>query len=219
MAEEENYFLSIPKTDIPLLPVQQYSGEIYVIDRPELVDDAVAELKKYKILGFDTETRPTFKKGQSNTTALIQLSAGNKCYLFRICKIGIPHPLAEILETPDIMKIGASVHDDFLGLSRIAHCSPQNFLDIQHYVKEFHIADNSLARIYAIIFGKRISKNQQKTNWEADSLTTGQQNYAALDARACVEIYEYLKAGKFNPENSIYKKYPEMEESNEYQKL
>lgn len=218
MIIESGYSLSIPKTELPELPAEHFSGKIVVVDREEEIAPAVEYLRKFRILGFDTETKPTFKRGQSNSMALIQLSAENTCFLFRICKTGLSRELVSLLEDKNILKVGASVHDDFLGISRIGNCSPSNFLDIQQYVKQFRIADNSLARIYAILFGKRISKNQQKTNWEADTLTPGQQSYAALDARACVLIYEYLKSGRFNPEESKYKKYPEPESDEEPEK-
>ena len=218
MDNSSDYTLSIPKNELPALPAEHYAGTIKVVESLDEIDEAVGYLNSFDILGFDTETKPTFKRGQSNNMALIQLSGGERCYLFRICKIGIPKKLSSILENKRILKVGASVHDDFHGLTKVGECAPCNFLDIQQYVKKFRIEDNSLSRIYAIVFGKRISKNQQKTNWEAETLTPAQQAYAALDARACVLIYDYLSSGKFSPEDSIYKKYPEPEkEKNETQ--
>lgn len=205
----QDYYLSIPKTTLPELPIAHFPGVIHVIDSEEMISKAIDRLEKESIIGFDTETRPTFKKGQSNQMALMQLSTHSDCYLFRLNIIGIPKRLISLLENNNILKVGASIHDDFHGLEKIAQCKPSNFTDIQRYVKNFRIADNSLSRIFAILFNQRISKNQQKTNWEAETLTEGQQKYAALDAFACIKIYEYLASGKFNPADSIYKHFPE----------
>lgn len=186
------------------LPAAHFSGEAIVIDKLENVAPAIAELRNSKIIGFDTETRPSFKKGHLNTVALIQLATHSKCFLFRINIIGLPKPVVDLLEDKDVLKIGLSTHDDFHNLNKIGPISPQGFVELQNYVKEFRIADNSLTRIYGILFGHRVSKGQRLTNWEAETLTTAQQNYASLDALACIKIYEYLKSGAFNPAESPY---------------
>ena len=111
------------------------------------------------------------------------------------------------------MKIGLSIHDDFKRLRKTTKFNPGGFVDLQSYVKAFNIADLSLQRIYAILFDERISKGQRLTNWEAEELTVAQQNYAAMDALACVKIYNYLNKGKFLPEESKYRKIIEEEES------
>lgn len=212
---DTEFFLSIPKTELPSLPAAAFKGKIVVVDDQSKVADAVKDLRGHSIIGFDTETKPTFKRGQSNNMALMQLSTRDTCYLFRLNKIGMDPEVLGILEDENILKIGTSVHDDFTGLRKVASCEPANFIDLQRYVKQYRIADNSLSRISAIIFGERISKNQQKTNWEAENLTPAQQSYAALDAFACIRIYEYLESGKFCPEKSIYINYPEPETPND----
>ena len=208
----EDFFLSIPKSDLPDLPAARFPGVVKVIDSCDKVDSAISDLRCQAIIGFDTETRPTFRKGQTNDMALMQLSTHQTCYLFRLNKIGIPTALISLLENPEIMKVGTSVHDDFHALGRIIDFTPENFVDLQQFVKQYKIADNSLSRICAIVFGERISKTQQKTNWEADELTSAQKAYAALDAYACIRIYEYLKSGAFHPEESKYRCYPQPEE-------
>lgn len=182
----------------------KYVGNIHVIDRPEQVADAIVALREGGILGFDTETRPCFKKGQHHTVALLQLSTHTDCYLFRLCRIGMPDSVKDLLEDANVLKIGLSIHDDFHNLRHLRELEPAGFIDLQPYVKDYLIADNSLARIYGIIFGKRISKNQQLTNWEAQNLTQAQQNYASLDALACIQIYDVLESGEFVPQNSPY---------------
>lgn len=206
---DDNFYLSINKDELGKLPQAHFNGQIKVIDKEHLIAPAIERLREYTIIGFDTETRPSFKRGRTNNVALLQLSCEDTCFLFRLNDIGFTVELRSLLEDENILKVGASVHDDFLNLNKLNEFKPNNFVDIQQFVKQFRIEDNSLARIYGIMFGERISKNQRLTNWEQPTLTQGQQEYAALDAYACTQIYNYLIEGNFHPENSIYKKYPE----------
>ncbi len=202
--EEFNKIVTISKEELSTLPIASFEGEIVLIDSPDNVAAAVEDLRKEKIIGFDTETKPSFKRGQLNNVSLLQLSAGSTCYLFRLNHIGLPECVKELLEDSNYLKVGLSIHDDFHNLHRMYKLEPDGFIDLQSYVKKFNISDNSLARIYGILFGERISKGQRLTNWEAESLTPNQQAYAALDAFACVRIYEYLSNGMFNPLISPY---------------
>ncbi|MBD5356585.1 MAG: 3'-5' exonuclease domain-containing protein 2 [Bacteroides sp.] len=201
--------ISISKQQLATLPAAQFDGQIFVVETEEQLSDAISCLRKSDIIGFDTETRPSFRKGMQNHVSLVQLSTREVCFLFRINLTGLAKSLIDILENPEILKIGLSTHDDFHNLNKITSLAPQGFVDLQTYVKQFKIADNSLSRIYGIIFGKRISKGQRLTNWEAETLTPSQQGYAALDAMACIKIYDYLSAGRFNPKSSPYLIYPE----------
>lgn len=196
--------VSISKQELSQLPAAGFNGEVVLIDQVSQTAEAVACLRESDIIGFDTETRPSFRKGVINKVALMQLSTRERCYLFRINKIGIPDELRSLLEDPDKLKVGLSIHDDFHNIRNICQLDPQGFIDLQQFVKQFKIADNSLSRIYAILFGKRISKGQRLTNWEADDLTPNQQRYAALDAVACIEIYDRLTTAGFDPETSPY---------------
>jgi len=198
------FAISISKEQLASLPMAEYSGDIVLVDSLENVDAAIRELREADVIGFDTETRPSFKKGQTNVVSLMQLSTRSRCFLFRLNRIGLIPELKALLEDPDILKIGLSIHDDFHNLRKLADINPMGFIDLQNYVKDFRIVDNSLARIYAILFGQRISKGQRLTNWEASSLTSHQQSYAALDARACIRIYDCLSAGEFVVEESQY---------------
>lgn len=207
----EKAFVSIPKDKLGQLPNASFEGCIHLVDKSELVDESVAALRKSDLIGFDTETRPSFKKGQSHIVSLLQLSSSTDCYLFRLNKIGMPDSLKALLEDAGILKIGLSIHDDFHNLRKLSDFEPGGFIDLQQYVKTFRIADNSLSRIYAILFGQRISKGQRLTNWEAESLTPAQQSYAALDAVACIRIWQHLNSGAFNPLLSPYLTFPEEE--------
>lgn len=197
--------ISISKDELSQLPTMVYPAEVTVVEDAGTARTAVRALNKEKIVGFDTETRPSFKKGQRHNVALMQISTLDRCFLFRLNKIGISDELKAFLENPGITKIGLSIHDDFNALHRSSEVACKGFIDLQQYVKPFGITDISLQKIYAIIFGERISKSQRLTNWEADTLTPGQQSYAALDAWACLKIYEHLRDGGFHPAESPYR--------------
>ncbi|WP_436414676.1 3'-5' exonuclease [Petrimonas sp.] len=184
--------LTISKEQVAELPLEIFAGRTVVIDHESKVEKAIAELLKHSKIGFDTETKPAFKRGQVHNVALMQLSTIDVCYLFRLNKIGYPDELDEIICNPHIKKIGLSLRDDFAALRKRSEKKPQNFIDLQSFVDEYGIDDNGLQRIYAILFGKKISKNQRLSNWEADFLTEHQKNYAAMDAWACLRIYNHL---------------------------
>ena len=197
--------IAISKDAVAEMPVVAFGGGITVVDTPEMARVALRELTRARVVGFDTETRPSFHRGRQHKVALMQLSTDEHCFLFRLNKIGIPQSLRHFLEDPDVIKIGLSVHDDFAVMRRITEdLQPQGFVDLQDYVRFFNIHDISLQKIYAIIFGEKISKNQRLTNWEADTLTAPQQVYAATDAWACLRLYKYLRRGLYDPEASPY---------------
>lgn len=202
--EYNKAIVTISKDTLATLPAAEYEAKVILVDKPEMVDSAIEELRKSPVIGFDTETRPCFRKGQQFKVALVQLSTKDTCYLFRTNLIGFPEALVRLLEDPDKLKVGLSIHDDFHNIRKSTEIEPEGFLDLQNYVKDFKIADISLSRVYGILFGKRISKGQRLTNWEAPQLTEPQQHYAALDALACISIYEFLKEGKFDPRKSEY---------------
>lgn len=186
------------------MPPVVYEGGILVVDTPDKARMALRELTRAKIVGFDTETRPSFKKGILYKVALMQLATDDFCFLFRLNILGVTDALVSFLNNPDIIKVGLSVHDDFQVLSRSAQIEPQGFIELQDFVKKYCIADNSLQKIFAIVFGQYISKGQRLSNWEAPELTVFQQNYAAIDAWACLKLYRYLSAGRFDPAASPY---------------
>lgn len=196
--------ISISKEQLSALDRVSFTGKIHVVDTLPKLDKALAELKDATTLGFDTETRPSFKKGISHNVALMQISTMDDCYLLRINKIGIPTSLRLFLEDSQITKVGLSLKDDFGVIHKGYDANMLGFVDLQKVVPQYSIADASLQKIYAILFGKRISKGQRLSNWEADTLTVAQQEYAAIDAWACLKIYNYLNSQKFNPEESEY---------------
>jgi ribonuclease D len=183
---------TITKEEVSKYPAEEFSGRILEIRTADGCEEAIKFLSGYAMLGFDTETRPTFKKGSVNGVALIQLSTNDTCFLFRLNIIGFPPSLIQLLSNPDILKIGLSVRDDFRSMGRRMKFTPQGFIDLQSIIKNYGIEELSLQKIYALIFQKKISKSQRLTNWEADFLSESQKRYAALDAWACLKIYEEL---------------------------
>ncbi|MCD8176589.1 MAG: 3'-5' exonuclease domain-containing protein 2 [Tannerellaceae bacterium] len=184
---------TITKDEIAQLSIEEFPGRIIVVDTVKDADKAVQYLSMFPMIGFDTETRPSFKKGMRYKVALMQLSTEEVCFLFRLNRVGFPASLKEFLTSGQHMKIGLSLRDDFCAIRRSADVQLENFVDLQQMVREYGIEDSSLQKIYAILFGKRITKGQQLSNWEADVLTDAQKRYAALDAWACLKIYNRLK--------------------------
>jgi ribonuclease D len=172
-----------------------FKGEIVLVDNLKTFYKVFPRFLGSDLLGFDTETRPTFKKGKKNAVSLIQLSTGDLACLFRINKIGIPDDLVDLLSDPSVIKAGVAVHDDIRFLKGIRRFSPDGFIDLQTLVKDFGIQSSGLKKLAAIILGFRISKRQQVTDWEAEQLSEAQLIYAATDAWVCHQIYKKLKNG------------------------
>ena len=183
----------VTKAEIALMPKIQFSGRIFVIYTENEVNKAIEFLKTQQIVGVDTETRPSFKRGMTHKVALLQIATSDTCFLFRLNRIGMPISLQEFLMS-DTLKVGLSLKDDFAMLRRRedVHAEEGNWIELQDYVGRFGIEDRSLQKIFANLFGKKISKAQRLSNWETETLSESQINYAATDAWACVEIYNCL---------------------------
>ena len=186
------------KKEIGALPVASFEGRIIIVQSETESDKAVRYLLSQQILGIDTETRPSFRKGQTHQVALLQVSTVDTCFLFRLNMIGITESIKRLLEDCSVIKVGLSLKDDMHQLSKRADFTPGMFIELQHEVKKMGIKDMSLQKIYANLFSKRISKGQQLSNWEADTLTPQQKAYAATDAWACIMIYNELNELKRN---------------------
>lgn len=184
---------NITKEAISLLPLYQFTGRIFLADTLQSMQYALKLIEGKTVLGFDTETKPVFKKGRSNKVSLLQLAANDTCLIFRLNKIGIPDELAGLICDKTIYKVGLAVKDDVNGLLKLKQMHPSGFLDLQKYVERFDIKDKGLKKLAALVLGIRISKSQQTSNWESANLTDQQLNYAATDAWICLKIYERLK--------------------------
>lgn len=180
------------KRNIAALPRVLFEGRIIVIQSEGEADRAVDYLLTFPLLGIDTETRPSFQRGRMNKVALLQVSTHDTCFLFRLNRIGVTPSLVRLLQDRQGLKVGLSLRDDLTSLQRRTAFDPGHFVDLQDYVKLFGIKDMSLQKLYANIFGEKISKGQRLTNWEADVLSIGQKRYAATDAWACIRLFEEL---------------------------
>ena len=199
MSSQSMFPISISPEEIAKLELVSFPGEIVLVDSlNDTFYAALRYLRRQKVLGFDTETRPTFTQDQhSNGTALLQLSGATRAYLFRVQKTGIPRRLAAILANPAILKVGAATVDDVRGLQKYASFKAGGFVDLQSKVWEYGIRDKSVKKMTAIILGVKISKAQQLSNWEAENLSESQLRYAATDAWVCREMYmKLLKASR-----------------------
>lgn len=174
------------------LPSARFDGQIVIVDREEQIEKVCRDLAAQPIIGFDTETRPSFKAGVTNKVALLQLSTPERCYLIRLCRTKLHNALLKILSNPNIIKIGADVLGDLRSLHALRHFHERGFIDLQQIAPAWGIEEKSLRKMSAIVLGQRVSKAQRLSNWEASSLTPQQQLYAATDAWVCIKIYEKL---------------------------
>jgi len=177
---------------VNLMPVVIFEGKITLVDEISKIDPAIEELRRYPVVGLDTETKPSFTRGTHHKVSLVQISTLDHCFLFRLNKTNFPPALADFLSDESVRKIGLSLRDDFSGLNKHQIFKPANFVDIQTIAQSYGIMELSLQKIYAILFGKKISKSQRLSNWESPELTEQQQRYAATDAWASLQIYLQL---------------------------
>ena len=185
-------YTKIDKSLIPNMPQVVFEGRIIVVVSASETKKAVDFLLSQPILGVDTETRPSFRKGVNYTVSQLQVSTHDICFLFRLKHIGKNSDIVRLLEDTTVPKIGLSLRDDMLSLAKVYKFKPGLFIDLQKHVSEIGVKDLALQKLYANFFGMKISKNQRLTNWEADILTDRQKMYAAIDAWACVKLYEEL---------------------------
>ncbi len=183
----------IEPDEINALPLTSFGGTIHVINTPEEADAAVKILKRHKYIGFDTETRPTFKKGNLNPVSLLQLSTQREAFLFRLNKLGNHAGLCRILSSKNVIKIGAAIHEDIRSVRNVLTCELDGIIDLQEIVKNYGIENLGVKKLAGIVLGIRISKSQQLSNWDAEELTDAQQSYAATDAWVTLEIYLKLR--------------------------
>lgn len=180
------------KSIINSLPLVTFPGKIIVVLNEYEADRAVEYLLSCEVLGVDTETRPAFRKGNNHKVALLQVATRKECFLFRLNHLGLPKSLLRLLSNKQVPMVGLSWHDDLMSLHRREQFEPGWFIDIQDIIGNLGIIDKSLQKLYANLFGEKISKRQRLTNWEADVLTDRQKEYAAIDAWACIKLYDEI---------------------------
>lgn len=192
MTTVNNFIDKISNEQTALLPAVEFRGEIRIVEHERDIAAACKTLAEQPVIGFDTETRPSFRPGVTFRVSLLQLSTPTVCYLFRLNKIPLAKPILQLFEDRRILKIGADVAGDLRSLRQIRHFRDGGFVDLQGIAPEWGIGEKSLRKLSAIVLGKRVSKAQRLSNWEAATLTDKQQLYAATDAWVCTRIYEQL---------------------------
>ena len=192
MTTTNNFTDKISNEETAALPAIEFKGEIRIIEHERDIVPACKFLMKQAVVGFDTETRPSFRPGISYRVSLLQLSTPQLCFLFRLNKIPLAKPILQLLEDRRILKIGADVAGDLRSLRQIRHFRDGGFVDLQGIAPEWGSGEKSLRKLSAIVLGRRVSKAQRLSNWEAATLTDKQQLYAATDAWVCTRIYEQL---------------------------
>ena len=190
---------SINEDELRKLPLLQFEGRITLIDTYDKFRRAMEDIGKPDLLGFDTETRPSFKKGRRYQVALLQLADARRAWLFRLNMIGLPTELAALLADKSVIKTGVAIRDDLKALKALTHFEPHGFIDLQNLVADHGIKELGLKKLTAITLGHTISKSQQVSNWEAPALTDPQQLYAATDAWVCRQIYLALNGRESHP--------------------
>ena len=192
MTTINNFIDKISNEQTALLPAVEFRGEIRIVEHERDIAAACKTLAEQPVIGFDTETRPSFRPGVTFRVSLLQLSTPTVCYLFRLNKIPLAKPILQLLEDRRVLNIGADVAGDLRSLRQIRHFRDGGFVDLQGIAPEWGIGEKSLRKLSAIVLGKRVSKAQRLSNWEAATLTDKQQLYAATDAWVCTRIYEQL---------------------------
>ena len=193
--KNNKYAETLTSEDLEKYEVSWFKGEIVVVEDLSTFKESFPKLLDSGVLGFDTETRPSFRKGRKNKVSLIQLANENIACLIRINRVGFPSELADLLANPSVIKAGVAVHDDIRFLRGVKKFNPSGFIDLQRMVKDYGIQSSGLKKLAAIVLGFKISKRQQVTDWEADNLTEAQKIYAATDAWVCHQIYKTLVNG------------------------
>ena len=183
----------ITKEEVNQLPLQGYQGRIVVVDTIKGFANAIKEVEKASFLGFDTETKPAFRKGVYHRVALLQLALAERVFLIRLNKLGFPGALQEVFSSKHLLKVGVSIRDDLSELRKLAKFEPCGVIELNEVAKGMGVVREGARNLTATFLGFRISKSQQTSNWEKDRLTTKQERYAATDAWVCYQIYQKLQ--------------------------
>ena len=192
MTTVNNFTDKISNEETAQLPAIEFGGRICIIDHERDIVEACKVLAAEPVIGFDTETRPSFRPGVTFRVSLLQLSTPTVCYLFRLNRIPLAKPILQLLENKQVLMVGADVAGDLRALHQIRHFREAGFIDLQSIAPQWGIGEKSLRKLSAIVLGQRVSKAQRLSNWEAATLTDKQQLYAATDAWVCTRIYEKL---------------------------
>ena len=192
------------KEEIKNYPILSFKGKIHLISDKKDLKRALKILRRESVLGFDTETRPSFKKGENFSVSLLQLSSSDEAFLFRLNFLGLPDELVSLLEDQKILKVGVAILDDVRALRKLKNFDAGGFVELANIGSDLGIVTCGLRNMAAIFFGVRISKKAQLTNWERPDFNPSQALYAATDAWVCLKMYRFLESEKLLPEKKIW---------------
>jgi ribonuclease D len=192
---EQELKITITAEEINNLPLRTFEGKTVVVSDPKQLPKVIKEIEKHSVVGFDTETRPSFKRGQFYQVALLQLAVPKKAYLIRVNHTGVTDEIKELFENEKVIKAGVGIRDDVKALQKLKPFEPAGFFDLSTLAKQAGLQVESVKKLTALLLGFRISKSAQTSNWEAPNFTQKQIEYAATDAWVCLELYEKLKLG------------------------
>ena len=204
LKNSKNFPERLGKEHIKTLPIRAFDGKIHLITEMKDVSDAIKTLRKCSVLGFDTETRPVFKKGVQHNVSLLQLSTPEEAYLFRLNYLGFPNEVVALLEDSSILKVGVAILDDVRGLQKLSNFKADGFIELADIAGDLGIVTCGLRNLAAIFLGVRITKKAQLTNWERPVINSKQSLYAATDAWICLKMYLFLKNENLLPLNFIW---------------
>ena len=190
---------NITTEELNSLPLKAFEGKVTLVTELSNLSDIVHEIEKHKVVGFDTETRPSFKRGQVFKVALLQLAIPHRVFLFRVHQTGLPGEIVSIFQNTEIIKAGVAIRDDIKALQKINRFQPASFIELSSMAKASGLQVESVKKLAGLLLGFRISKSAQTSNWEAATLTPKQLDYAATDAWVCLEIYKHLRR-HYNPQ-------------------
>jgi len=189
MSKASKFKKFITKEEINALELGKYSGDIVLVDTNEELIRACEEIRACRLIGIDTETKPSFKKGQINSVALLQIATDQKAYIIRLKSVTMGKELASIFSDETIVKVGIAVKDDLKDLKKLHSFEEKSIVDLNIFAPKLGFESIGAKKLSALVLGIRISKRQQVSNWEQKKLTNAQIVYAATDAWICREIY------------------------------
>ena len=181
------------KEEINTCPVKRWTGRTTVVRTSNELTAALHRLTGHTLLGFDTETRPAYKKGESYLPSLLQLATDNEVFIFQLKHLGLPKPLRDVLADATIIKAGVSLDFDIRELKKLHRFKAAGFSDLGDTAKKAGIKNHGLRGLAAVLLGIRIAKGAQTTNWAREILTQKQVQYAATDAWVGRKLYLALE--------------------------
>jgi ribonuclease D len=184
---------TISRGDVNELPIRRYEGEVCLIESPADLERAMADLRQESVVGLDTETRPSFRKGESHLPCLVQVATARAVYLFPLQRMNCSRELAELLADPLIVKAGVSLAHDLRQLKLLFPFEQASVVDLGDAARRGGIGQSGVRNLAANFLGFRIPKGNKTSNWAARRLSPSQITYAATDAWACRELYLRFK--------------------------